>query len=175
MPRPLPEAIDSVRNRRATKARRFPQERSLPILKPLRGQHGIRPVAPAMVALVTKGAIADPRAFLHPCPHMSFMWGDQNVAFLRERYKEMSAHHCYRGMQYSEDHSQIAEWVPLVTEGREVKQPPSPLLGSSPARTSITARSRTCWSPSSTRNRASPSSTSIALRISSAPMTAAGA
>ncbi len=24
--------------------------------------------------LVTTGAIPDPRAFLHPCPHMSFVW-----------------------------------------------------------------------------------------------------
>ncbi len=24
--------------------------------------------------LVKKGAIADPRDFLHPCPHMSFVW-----------------------------------------------------------------------------------------------------
>src|SRR6201987_2958248 len=24
--------------------------------------------------LARKGAIADPRAFIHPCPHMSFVW-----------------------------------------------------------------------------------------------------
>jgi hypothetical protein len=29
----------------------------------------------------------------------------------------MSAHHCYRGMEYSEDHKQIAEWAPLIVEG----------------------------------------------------------
>jgi malate dehydrogenase (quinone) len=73
--------------------------------------------------LVTKGAIPDPRAFLNPCPHMSFVWGEENVAFLRERYKVMSAHHCFHGMQYSEAPSQIAEWVPLVMEGREGQQP----------------------------------------------------
>ncbi len=73
--------------------------------------------------LVTKGKIPDPRAFLHPCPHMSFVWGDENVAFLRQRYKEMSAHHCYHGMEYSEDHAQIAKWVPLVMEGRDRSQP----------------------------------------------------
>ena len=73
--------------------------------------------------LVTKGAIADPRAFLHPCPHMSFVWGDENVAFLRRRYREMSAHHCYRGMEYSEEHAQIEKWAPLVMDGREAKQP----------------------------------------------------
>src|SRR5262245_65669545 len=38
--------------------------------------------------LVTKRAIPDPRTFLHPCPHMSFVWGDENVAFLRARFRE---------------------------------------------------------------------------------------
>jgi len=69
--------------------------------------------------LVTKGAIPDPRAFLEPCPHMSFVWGEENVAFLRARYEAMSANHCYEGMEYSEDHSEIAGWVPLVMEGRD--------------------------------------------------------
>jgi malate dehydrogenase (quinone) len=54
---------------------------------------------------------------------MSLVWGDENVAFLRVRYKEMSAHHCYHGMEYSEDHGQIAQWVPLVMEGHVKEQP----------------------------------------------------
>ncbi|MCF4127499.1 malate dehydrogenase (quinone) [Methylobacterium sp. SyP6R] len=73
--------------------------------------------------LVRKGAIPDPRAFLHPCPHMSFVWGRENVDFLRTRYREMSAHHCYHGMDYSEDRATIAAWAPLVMEGREPGQP----------------------------------------------------
>ena len=72
--------------------------------------------------LVAKGAIPDPRAFLHPCPHMSFVWGDENVAFLKKRFQEMSAHHCYRGMEYSEDRAQIAAWAPLTMEGRDPQQ-----------------------------------------------------
>lgn len=70
-----------------------------------------------------KGAIPDPRAFIHPCPHMSFVWGEENVAFLRERYKEMSAHHCYHGMEYSEDKTKIAEWAPLIMDGRALDEP----------------------------------------------------
>ncbi len=73
--------------------------------------------------LVTKGAIPDPRAFLHPCPHMSFVWGDANVAFLLARFKEMSAHHCFHGMEYSEDRAEIDKWAPLIIEGRDKDQP----------------------------------------------------
>ncbi len=72
--------------------------------------------------LVSKGAIADPRAFINPCPHMSFVWGRENVEFLQARYKAMSAHHCYHGMEYRQDHNQIAEWAPLIVEGRDPDQ-----------------------------------------------------
>src|SRR6516225_7724426 len=74
-------------------------------------------------SLVNKGAIPDPRAFIHPCPHMSFVWGADNVAFLRQRFKEMSAHHCFYGMEYSEDRNKIADWAPLIMDGRDNKQP----------------------------------------------------
>jgi malate dehydrogenase (quinone) len=73
--------------------------------------------------LVKKGAIADPRSFIHPIPHMSFVWGDQHVAFLRKRYAALTGHHLYRGMEYSEDKQKLAEWVPLVMEGRPSGQP----------------------------------------------------
>src|SRR3984893_16888808 len=73
--------------------------------------------------LVKKGAISDPRAFIHPCPHMSFVWSAGNVAFLRERFREMSAHHCYYGMEYIEDHNKIAERAPLIIDGRDDTHP----------------------------------------------------
>jgi len=38
--------------------------------------------------LVSKGAIAYPCAFLCPCPHMSFVYGDQDVGFLSARFKK---------------------------------------------------------------------------------------
>jgi malate dehydrogenase (quinone) len=31
----------------------------------------------------------------------------------------MSAHHCFHGMEYSEDRSKITEWAPLVMDGRD--------------------------------------------------------
>jgi malate dehydrogenase (quinone) len=73
--------------------------------------------------LVKKGSIADPRSFIHPVPHMSFVHGDSNVSFLRKRFKAMTAHHCYYGMEYTEDRQKIAEWTPLVMEGRAGDEP----------------------------------------------------
>lgn len=68
--------------------------------------------------LVRTGAIKDPQSFIHPVPHMSFVRGADNVAFLKKRFAALTANHCYYGMQYSDDKAQIAEWIPLVMEGR---------------------------------------------------------
>jgi malate dehydrogenase (quinone) len=68
--------------------------------------------------LVKKGAIKDPRSFIHPVPHMSFVRGPENIAFLKKRFDALTANHCYRGMEYSDDKKQIEEWIPLVMEGR---------------------------------------------------------
>jgi malate dehydrogenase (quinone) len=73
--------------------------------------------------IVRKGSIKDPRTFIHPVPHMSFVWGAENVSFLRKRFKAMAAHHCYHGMEYTEDGKKIADWTPLVMEGRTNDEP----------------------------------------------------
>jgi malate dehydrogenase (quinone) len=69
--------------------------------------------------LVKKGAIKDPRSFIHPVPHMSFVREPNNVAFLKKRFEALTAHPLYHGMEYSHDKKQIAEWIPLVMEGRK--------------------------------------------------------
>ena len=56
--------------------------------------------------LVKKGAIKDPRSFIHPVPHMSFVRGPEHIAFLKKRFEALSAHPCYHGMEYSEDKKQ---------------------------------------------------------------------
>jgi malate dehydrogenase (quinone) len=73
--------------------------------------------------LISKGLIETPDSFIHPVPHMSFVMGSENQAFLKKRYDLMSAHHCYHGMEYSEDHAKIAEWAPLIMAGRDAAQP----------------------------------------------------
>jgi malate dehydrogenase (quinone) len=69
--------------------------------------------------LAKAGAIKDPQSFIHPVPHMSFVRGTENVAFLKKRFEALSAHPCYHGMEYSDNKKQIGQWVPLVMEGRD--------------------------------------------------------
>ncbi len=54
---------------------------------------------------------------------MSFVHDAANVGFLKKRFAAMSAHHCYHGMEYSDDPKKIAEWTPLVMEGRAADEP----------------------------------------------------
>ncbi len=72
--------------------------------------------------LVTKGKIANPREFINACPHMSFVSDADSVKYLKQRYRQMSAHHCYENMEYSEDPQQMNDWAPLMMEGRDPKQ-----------------------------------------------------
>jgi malate dehydrogenase (quinone) len=72
---------------------------------------------------VKKSAIKDPQSFIHAVPHMSFVRGAENVSFLRKRFDAMAAHHCYRGMEYSDDRRQIYDWAPLVMEQRSDDEP----------------------------------------------------
>ena len=71
---------------------------------------------------VKNGVLKDPRSFINSTPHMSFVWGEDNIKFLKKRYEALQASPLFAGMQYSEDPSQIKQWVPLMMEGRDPNQ-----------------------------------------------------
>lgn len=72
--------------------------------------------------LIEENFISLPPSFIRPIPHMSFVWGEQNVEFLKKRYELLTACHLFDGMKYSENKEEIADWIPLVMEGRDQKQ-----------------------------------------------------
>ncbi|GAB6408003.1 malate dehydrogenase (quinone) [Pseudomonas sp. MHK4] len=71
---------------------------------------------------VQQGVLKNPRSFINSTPHMSFVWGDDNIKFLKKRYEALQASPLFAGMQYSEDPSVIKKWVPLMMEGRDPNQ-----------------------------------------------------
>lgn len=73
--------------------------------------------------LVRKEVVKDPSSFIHTVPHMSFVWGQDNVSFLKKRYNELQKYPLFHGMQYSEDVEQIKKWAPLLMENRVKDQP----------------------------------------------------
>ncbi|MAP35329.1 MAG: malate dehydrogenase (quinone) [Halomonas sp.] len=68
---------------------------------------------------VENGILGEPSSFINSVPHIAVVWGDEDVNFLRERYDAMTQNPLYAGMEYSEDRAELAEWMPLVMEGRE--------------------------------------------------------
>src|SRR6195952_3040535 len=72
--------------------------------------------------LVEQGLVESPEKFIRSIPHMSFVWGDKNVDYLKKRHRALEQFHLFKGMQYTEDHKLIDEWVPLIMEGRDANE-----------------------------------------------------
>lgn len=60
--------------------------------------------------------------FLNKTPHISFVFGEKNVNFLKNRYLELKKQPLFEGMQYTESHQVIKNWAPLLMKGRSIKQ-----------------------------------------------------
>ncbi len=61
--------------------------------------------------------------FINDIDHMSFVWGKDNVEFLKKRYAALTKYAMFEDMIYSEDHEQIAKWTPLMMKNREIDEP----------------------------------------------------
>jgi malate dehydrogenase (quinone) len=73
--------------------------------------------------LVNRNLIRNPQDFIMPLPHMSFVQGEKNVAFLQKRYEAMSKNPLFQGMEFSDDPDQLKEWIPLMMQDRTVNGP----------------------------------------------------
>lgn len=67
--------------------------------------------------LIKKGAITDPKTFINRTKHCTIV-SESSIDELRLRYKEMSAHHFFENMRFSEDFDEIKSWIPYLMEGR---------------------------------------------------------
>lgn len=72
--------------------------------------------------LVKQNLVCSPDQFIRSIPHMSFVWGDENVNFLRNRHAKLTECHLFKDMAYSEDPIQLKEWMPLVMEKRDPEE-----------------------------------------------------
>jgi malate dehydrogenase (quinone) len=68
--------------------------------------------------LIAQHIIDLPETFICKIPHISFVWGEEAVAFLRKRYNALQTSHLFHGMRYSEDERELRSWMPIVMEGR---------------------------------------------------------
>lgn len=73
--------------------------------------------------LVNSGLVHNPQDFIRPLPHMSFVQGEQNVNFLRKRFKALSNNPLFQGMEFSDDPEKLKEWIPLLIRNRQINEP----------------------------------------------------
>ncbi|MBL7801546.1 MAG: malate dehydrogenase (quinone) [Chitinophagales bacterium] len=66
--------------------------------------------------------ISNPRNFIHSIPHMSLVWGEDNINFLKKRFEALNACHLFEGMEYSDNNKQLKQWIPLVMAKRDPTQ-----------------------------------------------------
>jgi malate dehydrogenase (quinone) len=71
---------------------------------------------------VQKQYLGAPQTFINNVPHMSFVWGDENIAYLHKRYDALQKENLFKGMVYTEDKEQLRQWIPLVMNGRNPQQ-----------------------------------------------------
>lgn len=72
--------------------------------------------------LVRENLASAPENFIRSIPHMSFVWGEENVAYLKKRYEALTRNPLFAQMQFSTDFGQLQKWMPLVMEGRQTEE-----------------------------------------------------
>ncbi|WP_339167810.1 malate:quinone oxidoreductase [Paenibacillus sp. FSL R5-0341] len=73
--------------------------------------------------LVNSRLIRNPRDFIMPIPHLSYVHGESNVQFLKRRYDSLSNHPLFAGMEFSDDKKELAKWMPLMMKDRTSNEP----------------------------------------------------
>lgn len=73
-------------------------------------------------SFVERGVLPSPENFIRSVPHLSFVEGADDVAFLRQRHEALTRSHLFAGMKYSEDRDELGRWMPLMMSGRAPDQ-----------------------------------------------------
>ena len=73
--------------------------------------------------LVENGIIKNPANFIRQVPHMSAVFGEKDVKFLKTRFETLTKQNLFKGMEYTEDKALLKKWIPLMMEGRNPNEP----------------------------------------------------
>lgn len=73
--------------------------------------------------MVKQGVLSDPARFVRSVPHMSFVSGVDDVAYLRRRYGALRQIPLFESLRFSDDRAVLDDWVPLMMEGRQPGPP----------------------------------------------------
>lgn len=73
--------------------------------------------------LVAENNIEAPEKFIHSVPHLSFVWGQENVDYLKKRFDALRINPLFTDMNFTTDFDVLTSWMPLVMNGRSKSEP----------------------------------------------------
>ncbi|WP_374548517.1 malate dehydrogenase (quinone) [Flavobacterium sp.] len=68
--------------------------------------------------LVKNNILTSPREFINKVPHLSFVWGKENVEFLKKRYEALVKNPLFDNMKFNQNPEVLEQWMPLVMQNR---------------------------------------------------------
>ena len=68
--------------------------------------------------LVAEGLIKNPKSFITPVPHHSWVIGPENADYLENRYKAFKEHFMFDTIEFTRAADKMKEWFPLMMHGR---------------------------------------------------------
>ncbi len=74
-------------------------------------------------SLIEHGILDEPSTFINATPHMTFVRGEKDVAYLKKRYEALRTQPLFAGIEYSEDSRVINQWAPLLMQRRRKGEP----------------------------------------------------
>ena len=74
-------------------------------------------------SLVDEGVLDAPSTFINSAPHMTFVRGEKDVAYLKKRYEALKEEPLFAGIEYSDDSRVINQWTPLLMQKRRAGEP----------------------------------------------------
>ena len=72
---------------------------------------------------VENGVLPDVRSFLNPVPHVSFVYGADNVQYLKARYNALVTNPLFASMEFIDDKDEFTRRLPLMAEKRDFSEP----------------------------------------------------
>ena len=72
---------------------------------------------------VENGVLPDVRSFLNPIPHVSFVHGAANAAYLKARYEALVSNPLFASMEYIDDKDEFTRRLPLMAAKRDFREP----------------------------------------------------
>ncbi len=72
--------------------------------------------------LVSEKHIESPENFIHSIPHLSFVWGNENVTYLKNRFEALQKNPLFSEMEFTSDFKKLISWMPLVMTNRDVTE-----------------------------------------------------